>query len=420
MIAIAMGCCVAMMNFTLASAAPEKPILEEFPIAAWGRGVLDNAVLKEYQAAHFNIVQVPAGNTDAIRRAGADGFRALLTHPESTGESPAEWAKYASKFKNAMGWALGNAITKAQTPQVAGWIKALRAADRRRWPLASIPPSAGGSWGTTMSALLEAGLPAILVEHPGFPADGKDKMDGYYTDLEAVRRISLKTHVPLWAVVQVARSGQSRWASASDLRFQVYTYLAAGAKGVCYLTRWPSLADLAKAAPDDGEETPDNARLNGRIRYEMDSIRDLNREVKTLGPALLTLQSTGLYFVGNVPAGLPTLQGSGQAITSVTAEAAIVGMFSDPQGHPWALVVNARHGKMRSAPGQKSTMRVSMSKQVKRVVEVDRATAYEKEIPLASGSFLITIPGGTGSLLRIEMEGTTPSGPVPEGGVVKR
>ncbi|MBI5091250.1 MAG: hypothetical protein HZB26_02270 [Candidatus Hydrogenedentes bacterium] len=389
------------VTLAAAESAP-KPVLNEFPLAAWGQTPLNDADLKARHEAHFNIVQVPAADADAIRRAGASGFRVMLLRPEEAGGPPSDWATYARTFENVAGWALGDAVTEAQTPQVAGWISGLRAADPSRIPMATLPPSAEGNWGKTLGELLRAGLPAIAVQRSDWRADGTDDNSGFCTDIEAVRRISAKVGVPLWGMIHVVRSGPYRWASSSDLRFQAYGYLAAGARGLCYGTQWPSLRDLATAPPDEGEETPDEAQLAYRIGYEMEAIGGINKEVLTLAPALLPLKSTGLYFVGGGFAGLPKLDGSGQLIASVTAEAALVGMLADAEGHAWAVLVNARHAKQKSAQGLKSTLRVVVDSRVSRVTEVDRVTAYAKEIPLEAKSFYITIPGGTGSLLRLE------------------
>lgn len=399
---------LSLTNLVAAAEPAARPLLDKFPIVAWGHPAPDEANLQAYQQAHFNIVQVPAADADAIRRANTFGFRAMLLNPEGAGASPTEWVTYAHKFENVMGWALGNAAPPADVPKLAGWIKELRQADPQRWTLVSVPPSDDGNWGATLGELLRAGMSAIAVHRLNWRADGTSDTNGFYTDLEASRRISAKIKIPLWGMIQVARSGSFRWASESDMRVQTYAYLAAGAKGLCYLTNWPTLQELGTAAPDEGEETADEIRLARRKQYEMESLSALNKETLALAPTLLGLTSTGLYFVGGGAAGLPTLDGSGQLIASVTAETAIVGTMIDGQGNAWAMLVNGRHGKQKAAVGQKSTIRVTVDSRVKRVAEVDRSNAFLKEIPLEDNVFYITVPGGTGSLLRLDTSNGAP------------
>jgi len=386
-----------------------KPVLDKFPIVAWGHSAPTEVGLKAYQDAHFNIVQVPAGEADAIRRANVFGFRVMIVTPEAAGASPTEWTAYAQKFENVMGWSLGSAIAPADAVKVSAGIRGLRTVDAQRWALASIPPSDAGDWGTTLGELLRAGVSAIVVERHDWRADGTDDTKSFFSDLEAARQISAKVKAPLWGTVHVARSGPYRWASASDMRVHVYSALAAGAKGLCYLTRWPTLDELATAAPDEGEDTLDLATLTRRNQYEMDAMRAINQEVLTLAPSLLGLKSVGLYAVGNEATGLPPLDRSGQLVASVTAENAIVGILIDDNGKTWAMVVNGRHGKQKAPAGQKSTLRIAVDPRVTQVVEIDRVTAYRKEIPLDNGAFFITLPGGTGSLLQLETVPTPPT-----------
>jgi hypothetical protein len=59
--------------------------------------------------------------------------------------------------------------------------------------------------------------------------------------------------------------------------------------------------------------------------------------------------------------------------------------------------------------GERSTLEVTVHGDVTAVEEIDRHTGFAKAIPLKDdGTFLITLPGGTGSLLRITREGQAP------------
>ena len=82
----------------------------------------------------------------------------------------------------------------------------------------------------------------------------------------------------------------------------------------------------------------------------------------------------------------------------------MVGFFEDTDGIPWAMIVNRRHAKQASAIGKTSLFQVFPDKRVKRIVEIYRATGEEREIDFSQGNFMLELPGGTGSLIRLETE----------------
>lgn len=397
---------LCILALPLASAdGGERPSASMFPLIGWWGPPATEEDYRIYRDAHFNAVLIPANPPLAgpIGLARFMGLQVLLLRPQEVWADPAAWRRYADNFDNVMGWVLGEHVAPDAISSMADYVKQVRRVDNSRLPLLTLsPPVSGPRSGAAVKQLLEAGLPALCYHRFSLYEDGSSDEDAFYEDLEFARRIVIQTGVPLWGMILVTKHGPYRRASESDVRFQVYSYLAAGARGLCYYTY--------SSPPPGGPRTVDNATwgkpmvdpATRRTLYGWEIVEQVNREVLGLAHALGRLTSTGMYFVGNEPKGRAPLPFGKTLITSLSAERALVGFFRDPEGRTWAMLVNRRYGKQKSAMGQSSTMQIFTDRRVRRVVEVDRLTANDKEIPIKDGSFLITIPGGTGSLVRFE------------------
>lgn len=122
----------------------------------------------------------------------------------------------------------------------------------------------------------------------------------YYNDLVEVRRVAQEHHLPFWNIVS---SNQIRphtpIPSPANLALQAYTTLAAGARGVTWYTYYG--CGYAYAPIDAAEHKTITWRY----------LQTINHQIKTLGPLMNRLESTGVFFTSPPPAdGLPTLPGT--------------------------------------------------------------------------------------------------------------
>jgi hypothetical protein len=170
------------------------------------------------------------------------------------------------------------------------------------------------------------------------------KAASYYTNLMDVRALSLKYDLPFWNTVS---SNQIRPAttipSPANLRFQAYTTLAAGGKGVKWYTYY-SRGAYEYAMIDK------NDRKSQTWYY----VKDVNREILALAPILQSLKTTGVYFTTPLPVpSLPVLPG--KFIQSASADAPLmIGEFEGPQGAKYAMAVNLslqKSAKVNLIPG---------------------------------------------------------------------
>ena len=152
----------------------------------------------------------------------------------------------------------------------------------------------------------------------------------YFPNLETIRREALRAGVPFWNIVLSTPHFAYRDPSPADMRWQVYTTLAYGGKGLAYFTYWTPDAENYRSGIIDmfGQPT---------ARYQV--VRQLNLEIKGLSAHLLGLTSTGVHHWPEAPAGSRFLPGDG-LVASIEGGEFIVGEFTDAANLPWVMVVN--------------------------------------------------------------------------------
>jgi hypothetical protein len=115
------------------------------------------------------------------------------------------------------------------------------------------------------------------------------------------------------------------------LRFQAYTTLAYGGRGLGYFTYASPTSGNYRLAPLDqfGHKTP-----------TWDMLRNVNLQVHALAPTMITLKSVGVFHHPDVPEGCRALADS-QFLTELQGPGRfVVGEFEGPDGQPFVMVVN--------------------------------------------------------------------------------
>lgn len=209
----------------------------------------------------------------------------------------------------------------------------------------------------------------------------------YYTNIMAVREVSLKYNIPWWNVVS---GNQIRHYTTiptmSNLLLQAYTSLAAGAGGVRWFTYWKGGYAYT---PIDGQE-----RRTQTWHY----LREVNRQLSILGPIMKHLRSTGVYFTNPaVDPSLPLLPG--EHVKHVQCEEPLmIGEFLSEKGNRYIMVVNL--SLERSA---RFVLRTAIDRERLFVVNTGEEHPYFQEIDetrLKSTSML----GGTAEQLAMAKE----------------
>jgi hypothetical protein len=155
--------------------------------------------------------------------------------------------------------------------------------------------------------------------------------DGYFQNLEQVRAAALRHNLPFWNIVLGNSHFHYAEPNLNTLRFQAYTTLAHGARGLSYFTYFAPKVGNYRLAPIDpfGNRTP-----------TWDAMRQVNLEVRTLAPAYVRLKSVNVFHHPDVPTSCTGIASS-RIVAGISGSGKfVVGEFEGPEGDPHALVVN--------------------------------------------------------------------------------
>jgi hypothetical protein len=172
--------------------------------------------------------------------------------------------------------------------------------------------------------------PYISYDNYSLFEGGRLDEDRFYGNLESVRNRSLQAGIPFWNVV--LGNTHFLYAEPSDatLAIQVYSTLAYGGKGIGYFTHYAPQVGNYRLAPID--------RFGFRTKT-WNMMRNINLQIHSLVPAYGKLKSVNVFHTGTIPRDGQGIE-SARFIESVSDGSLLVGEFVDPDGKPYALVVN--------------------------------------------------------------------------------
>lgn len=181
-----------------------------------------------------------------------------------------------------------------------------------------------------LESFVQAVKPKFLsYDHYALMDDGSLR-GGYFQNLEAVRKAALKHNLPFWNIVLSNAHFNYAEPTPAGFRFQAYTTLAYGARGISYFTYFAPHVGNYRLAPIDqfGHKTP-----------TWDMLREVNLRIHKLGPVYLTLKSINVFHHPDVPEGCSGIATS-KLLKSVDGASLLVGEFEGPNGEPYVMIVN--------------------------------------------------------------------------------
>ena len=214
----------------------------------------------------------------------------------------------------------------------------------------------------------EVDVDVLSMDHYPMMKRGSDTRDRYRDNLAVMRKYSLSRKIPFWNFFNTMPFGPHSDPTEAQLRWQIYTSLAYGAKGVLYFCYW---------TPRGGEFPKGGAIITaeGRKTRHYDQAKRINRRVKNLGATLMKL--TGTSVVRVKPADDPRKACEPTPIASLTKGDYLIGVFKHADGRR-AVLLNNYSFSYTAWPT------VAFDVDVKRVVEVCGATG--KEIAVVDSS----------------------------------
>jgi hypothetical protein len=176
--------------------------------------------------------------------------------------------------------------------------------------------------------------PSVLCyDHYALMADGTIRTD-YFENLDLIRKYAQKYNVIPWNTILSWKHLGYAEPSDAQMRWQVYTSMAYGMKGIMYFVYW---------APKEWEkDNPYRAIVDydGKPTRMGEGVRQLNAEMTVLGKTLMQLTSTDVFFTGKIPAGCRRL-GDTSIIQLPADKDLMLGFFRDNAGADYVMVVNA-------------------------------------------------------------------------------
>lgn len=222
----------------------------------------------------------------------------------------------------------------------------------------------------------------LCYDHYTFLSNGQDRPD-YFHNLEVARQAARRFGTPCWIVILAGWHEHFREPTPAQMRWQAYSALAYGVKGIFYFTFWP-VNDQYRAVVD----------FSGNPGPLYDPIRHMNAEILQLGRTLLNLESTGVYHTGtSLPEGVRRLR-LDMPVNVPQNLPLVVGFFQSGDGDRYAMIVNRDYQREITTP-------IRFSPGTTAVSRIDERTGSTQPLPLTKGESRITLPAGSGALLQI-------------------
>jgi hypothetical protein len=178
----------------------------------------------------------------------------------------------------------------------------------------------------------EVGVDVLSMDHyPKFVPDD-DSRSGYYcSNLEVMRKYSLRQGIPFWNFFNAMPFADRYDPTEAQLRWQIYSSIAFGAKGVLYFCYWTPLGPVfSKGGAIITAE--------GRKTRHYEQAKRINHGIKSMGPTLMELTSTGVYHIE--PGDDPSQVLKETPIVSLTEGDYLVGVFEHSDGRRAVLLNN--------------------------------------------------------------------------------
>ena len=338
---------ISILSTTIVAAKVEKPMLKpsEFAILPWDDVPDDVDALKDIRDCGFNLAGFAhAEDLDAISKAGlqclvysrVDDAEAKLDQAEIDRRVEA-LVKQVGNHGAVFGYSLRDEPAGDVFPGLARWVAAFRKAAPNALAYINLLPNyapiewlGAPTYDDHVELFVKTVKPQFLC-YDFYPLiDDGTVRDGYYRNLESMRKASLKHNLPFWNTVLSCAHFNYAEPTPAGFRFQAYTTMAYGGRGLGYFTYFGRTRGNYRLSPIDpfGHKTP-----------TWDMLRNVNLQIHKLGPVYITLKSINVFHHPEVPTGCSGIATS-KLLSSVTGDNLLIGEFEGPKGQPFVMIVN--------------------------------------------------------------------------------
>ena len=318
-----------------------------FPIMPWNSPPNDPAVLKKIKECGFTIAGfVPPSALDNCQAAG---LKAIVSDNRTANYdwSNVDAALARNNVSNLVaqvnhhpavfGYYLRDEPPATWFPHLEKVASAIREFAPGKWPYINLFPDYAQSSQLAATNYAEYIERFISTCHPKTVSyDNYSLMDdgslrpNYWSNLEAVHAACRHYGIGFWNIVLSVGHFNYREPNAADLRFEAYTSLAYGARGLSYFTYFAPAVGNYRCAPVD---------QFGHQTASWQWLQNVNLQIQQLGPILLQLTSDEVYHFGAVPSGCHGPPAN-SLVTAVGGDNFLVGEFTHRDGSRCVMIVN--------------------------------------------------------------------------------
>ena len=392
---------------------------KEFPIGCWRGPSPAHNTLEHYQRVrdcNFNIVGPSGGYTPESHRTLLDlaakaGLKAILVDGRISSQMVMrdDWkslvtqivADYAS-HPALYGYYLHDEPSSVLFDPLGKISREFERQDPTHLPYINLLPTYANNrqlgtptYADHLQKFLQMSTPRVLsYDHYALLKKGGIRAD-YYENMELVQVASQRSGIPWWYVHNSGAYSGYRVPTEAEMRWQVYTSLAYGTKGIGYWYYWGRLQE-----DDDRTGVVDRDGKPTRLYH---ILQKLNGETQALGKVLLPLTWTGAWHVGEIPQGTRRLGGDG--IVQLPADKPLfVGLFRAADGTQYAMIVNRDY----AAPVE---FEAGFLPHVVGVARISAKDGSAAALTSKTRTFTLGLGAGDGMLLRLTTKFDYPKPP---------
>jgi hypothetical protein len=272
---------------------PVRLAPEEFAILPWGWTPGDREALREIRECGFNLAGfVQGADLDAVSEAG---LKCIVIDPQTqVGDAESRLdqseitrrvetlVKRVGRHSAVFGYYLRDEPGAGIYPGLRVWVDAFQRAAPAALAYINLFPnyaSLAQMNVTTYAEYVESYIATvqpkfISYDHYALMSDGSLRT-GYFQNLEVIRAAALRHTIPFWNIVLANAHFDYAEPTEAGLRFQLYTTLAYGGRGISYFTYFAPAVGNYRLAPID---------QFGHKTATWDILRNVNLQLHRLGP----------------------------------------------------------------------------------------------------------------------------------------
>lgn len=281
-----------------------------FPILGW-LGINGNFLTEEHfqnaKDAGLSLSYYPYANADSVQKAlnlaQKVGLKLIIRCPELE-SSTSETVKRFMNHPALMGYFIKDEPSISEIPKLKKYIETIKSIDDQHLCYVNFFPNhvPYSNLGTDdyihyiEHSVNELSLDIISFDN--YPIVSRIIRPSWYQNLREIREISNNINKPFWAFALTTAHSYYSVPSIEDLRLQVYSNLAYGAKGLQYYTYWTIVSTISGDIYTTGPIEKDGSKT---VVY--DRIKTINEEVNALADIFLSSKVVHVSHYGEAPYG---------------------------------------------------------------------------------------------------------------------